>query len=469
MKFLNQIDGAKDLVQDSNNRLVTDAEKTAWNSKSDTDTVTTVNGKTGAIAKADITALGIPAQDTVYTHPANHPASVITQDASNRFVTDAEKTAWNAKGTSNLALGTTSSTAYRGDYGNTAYTHSQATHAPSGAQVNQTLTSGNGMAAWTATNGNLTIPLVTPSTLTTATTNAVTTTSHTHSVTFPVTSVAGKTGAVTLGPTDVGAAASTHSHGTYDRATTALTGANVFSDLVVVDGIVTGISTRALTLANLGYTGATNANYYTHPSGDGNLHVPATSTTNNGKVLKTGSTAGSLSWETDNDTITTINGKTGAITKADITALGIPAQDTVYTHPTGTNPHGTTKSDVGLGNVTNDKQMPISGGVLENYREKLVTLSGTSTAINLSLGNVFTHSLTGNTTYSITNAVSGQAHSFTLIINQTATVRTLTFPASVKWQGGEIPDLTTASKTYVLTFMSVDGGTNWLGMFGGEF
>jgi len=128
-----------------------------------------------------------------------------------------------------------------------------------------------------------------------------------------------------------------------------------------------------------------------------------------------------------------------------------------------------TKSDVGLSNVDNVKQMPISGGVLENYREKLVTLSGTSTTINLSLGNVFTHSLTGNTTYSITNAISGQAHSFTLIINMGSTVRTLTFPASVKWQGGEIPDMTTASKTYVLTFMTIDGGTNWLGMFGGEF
>ena len=35
---------------------------------------------------------------------------------------------------------------------------------------------------------------------------------------------------------------------------------------------------------------------YTHPTGDGNLHVPATSTTNDGKVLTAGSTAGSLSW-----------------------------------------------------------------------------------------------------------------------------------------------------------------------------
>ncbi|CAB4129445.1 hypothetical protein UFOVP116_10 [uncultured Caudovirales phage] len=40
---------------------------------------------------------GIQSGATAYTHPATHPASIITQDASNRFVTDAEKAAWNAK------------------------------------------------------------------------------------------------------------------------------------------------------------------------------------------------------------------------------------------------------------------------------------------------------------------------------------------------------------------------------------
>lgn len=35
---------------------------------------------------------------------------------------------------------------------------------------------------------------------------------------------------------------------------------------------------------------------YSHPTGDGNLHVPATGTTNNGKVLKAGKTAGSAAW-----------------------------------------------------------------------------------------------------------------------------------------------------------------------------
>jgi hypothetical protein len=35
--------------------------------------------------------------DTIYTHPINHPPSIITQDANNRFVTDTEKSTWNSK------------------------------------------------------------------------------------------------------------------------------------------------------------------------------------------------------------------------------------------------------------------------------------------------------------------------------------------------------------------------------------
>ena len=41
---------------------------------------------------------------------------------------------------STLSLGTTSTTAYRGDYGNTAYTHSKSTHAPTNAQKNSDIT-----------------------------------------------------------------------------------------------------------------------------------------------------------------------------------------------------------------------------------------------------------------------------------------------------------------------------------------
>lgn len=46
---------------------------------------------------------GIAANANNYAHPATHPPSIIAQDASNRFVTDAEKANWNAKASTALA------------------------------------------------------------------------------------------------------------------------------------------------------------------------------------------------------------------------------------------------------------------------------------------------------------------------------------------------------------------------------
>ena len=80
---------------------------------------------------------------------------------------------------------------------------------------------------------------------------------------------------------------------------------------------------------------------YTHPGGDGNLHVPATSTTNNGKVLKAGSTAGSLIWSTLAVTdITNLQytldnkaEKTNVYTKTEVDAklTGVVTSGNVYT------------------------------------------------------------------------------------------------------------------------------------------
>lgn len=99
-----------------------------------------VNNAANADTVGGLTVLtAVPAgakfTDTVYTHPSSHPPSIIAQDSSNRFVTDAQISTWNAKGSSNLALGESSSTAYRGDRGKIAYDHSQSAHAPSNAWV----------------------------------------------------------------------------------------------------------------------------------------------------------------------------------------------------------------------------------------------------------------------------------------------------------------------------------------------
>ena len=54
-----------------------------------------------------------------------------------------------------------------------------------------------------------------------------------------------------------------HVHNTYDRASSILSGANVFSNIVVTDGIVSGTATRTLTIANLGITATTTEVNYT--------------------------------------------------------------------------------------------------------------------------------------------------------------------------------------------------------------
>ena len=57
------------IVQDAGNRFFTDTERS----------------KLG----------GIEAGANNYTHPSTHPASVIVQDAGNRFASDSEKSSWN--------------------------------------------------------------------------------------------------------------------------------------------------------------------------------------------------------------------------------------------------------------------------------------------------------------------------------------------------------------------------------------
>lgn len=106
--------------------------------------------------------------------------------------------------------------------------------------------------------------------------------------------------------------------------------------------------------------------------------------------------------------------------------------------------------------------------IIKQYQESIAIVNASNGIVDLNEGNVFIHNPSGNRTYAFNNT-KNNAHSFTLMINMGSVVRTLTFPASVKWQGGEIPDMSEVNKTYVLTFMTIDGGTTWLGMFGGEF
>lgn len=97
---------------------------------------------------------------------------------------------------------------------------------------------------------------------------------------------------------DVQGGAPTDAHYLTDQAEAGLSAEVV----VTANGksLVTAADYAAMrTLLNV----ADGANNYTHPSGDGNLHVPANSTTNNGKVLTASAVAGTYTWETPSATV----------------------------------------------------------------------------------------------------------------------------------------------------------------------
>lgn len=57
------------------------------------------NGMMSASDKAKLD--GIAAKANNYAHPASHPASMVTQDSTHRFVADTEKNSWNGKAAGN--------------------------------------------------------------------------------------------------------------------------------------------------------------------------------------------------------------------------------------------------------------------------------------------------------------------------------------------------------------------------------
>ena len=84
------------ITQDSTHRFVTDTEKSSWNGKASTAVASTTSN--GLMSKDMVSKLnGIAPGANAYKHPSTHPATIITEDATHRFVTDVEKASWNSK------------------------------------------------------------------------------------------------------------------------------------------------------------------------------------------------------------------------------------------------------------------------------------------------------------------------------------------------------------------------------------
>ena len=102
--------------------------------------------------------------------------------------------------------------------------------------------------------------------------------------------------------------------------------------------------------------------------------------------------------------------------------------------------------------------------VIKDYGETKVAMA--AHAVDLSLGNVQTYTLSGNQTLTFTNPpASGTSGSFTLLVTNGGSA-TLTWPTSVDWAGGTAPTLT-ASGIDAMVFTTIDGGTIWYGFAAG--
>lgn len=111
-------------------------------------------------------------------------------------------------------------------------------------------------------------------------------------------------------------------------------------------------------------------------------------------------------------------------------------------------------------------KLPLSGGTMTGaitaIRETQISL-GVSSAIDLSLGNVFTKSVNSDTTFSVLNCLSsGTSNSFILELTNAGSF-TITWFSGIKWAEGIAPTLT-ASGVDVLGFYSYDGGVTWKGL-----
>ena len=117
--------------------------------------------------------------------------------------------------------------------------------------------------------------------------------------------------------------------------------------------------------------------------------------------------------------------------------------------------------------VMTDVSQTVSNKKLQSYSETVTTGSSSTTyAVDLSTANIFSISMTGNCTFTFSNPpASGTSCSFMLILKQDATgSRTATWPATVKFPNASTPTLTTtANKTDIFNFITVDGGTVYFG------
>lgn len=169
-------------------------------------------------------------------------------------------------------------------------------------------------------------------------------------------------------------------------------------------------------------------------------------------------TASALNGEFDN----IVNDYNGGITNANISnAAAISLSKLAGTFPSGTIV-GTTDSQT-LSNKTLTKP------TINGSTPAVTAFSGTSPTLDLSVSNIFSGTLTGNTTFAVSNVSTGQV--FMVEVKQGAgTTYTNTWFSTVTWvtSGATAPTQTTTSNGYTTYGFRCTGSNAYLGYLVGS-
>ena len=252
--------------------------------------------------------------------------------------------------------------------------------------------------------------------------------------------------------------------------------------------VVGGSAPEGTAILSTGEAGGTK---FLREDGDGtsSWQTPSSHTPEGTAVLSTGEAGGTKFLREDGDNscswqaapVTSVSGSTGVVADGDIDhdSLANFAANEHYTQAnitaTGTVASGTWSSTISsatLGATLSCADVTIERPEFKDYGETLTT-ANTSTAytIDLTNGNIFELTLTGNCTYTFSNPPgSGIGGSFTLIQKQDGSgSRTVSWPASVDWAGGSGPTISSgANDVDVFTFVTTDAGTTWYGFTAGQ-
>ena len=220
---------------------------------------------------------------------------------------------------------------------------------------------------------------------------------------------------------------------------------------------------------------------YTFPASNGSAN----------QVLTTnGATPATLSWATPSSGITT--GVANTFTALQTFSAGITST-TLYASAgvtfNSTSAHtglatfsgGLTASGATFSGNVNLQDKTISRVEFLDYFERYVDLGdftnkGAQIPIDLSTAQVFRTKLTvaaiGLTLSNIPDNANANAVGFSLLFVGDGTARTMTWnigSAGISWAAGTAPTYTsTANKVDIYSFLSTNGGSNWLGFVGGQ-